>query len=205
MSSPLASAIANLSSAGIREAAQRRRSIGLGRAAQVAQYLPGGRMSSPRCYLAKPTLTVGLAVQRDTFGRIRIANGTPRACRRLRTGWPRNSSWHPGDGWTSHTREPGGSGAISKYLNAVWGGVQQVEFAAQTWTRHANTERQIQELVPVILPPGMARMARDQFFLVASSGRRLGAHLCTNCKVSRIVVRIQRHQKSNSFQVYFHS
>src|SRR5882762_7295125 len=81
MSSPLAQSISDLSSA---EASKRLAAAGeiyrLGRAAAGSAISAWWAESELSALLLgpNPAITVGLAVQRDTFGRIRIANGTPR-------------------------------------------------------------------------------------------------------------------------------
>ena len=175
MSSPLASAIANLSSAepSVRLAAAEE-VYRLGRAAA------GGAISawwaedelSALLLGPKPTVTVGLAVQRDTFGRIRIANGTPRLAdvppdqdaEEFELHFPQEIRLD-----ILTTREPGGSGAISKYLTRFGEGVQQVEF------RCSNVDRATQILkdkfrVGPVYPATRhgADGTRVNFFLVAS-------------------------------------
>jgi len=81
MSSPLAQSISDLSSA---DAAKRLAAAGeiyrLGRAAAGSAISAwwAERELSALLLGPNPAITVGLAVQRDTFGHIRIANGTPR-------------------------------------------------------------------------------------------------------------------------------
>jgi len=120
----------------------------------------------------KPTVTVGLAVQRDTFGRIRIANGTPRLAdvppnqdaEEFELQFPQEIRLD-----ILTTREPGGSGAIAKYLTKFGEGVQQVEFHC------ANVDRATQILkdkfrVGPVYPATRhgADGTRVNFFLVAS-------------------------------------
>jgi hypothetical protein len=75
--------------------------------------------------------TVGLAVERDTFGRIRAANGISRLAEVPSEQDAEEFELHFGktvalDILTS--RAPGGDGAIAKYLAKFGEGVQQVEF-----------------------------------------------------------------------------
>jgi hypothetical protein len=119
-----------------------------------------------------PSVTVGLAVQRDTFGRIRIANGTPRLAEVPADQDAEEFELHFAqeiflDILT--TREPGGSGAIAKYLAKFGEGVQQVEF------RCANVDRATQLLkdkfgVDPVYPATRhgADGTRVNFFLLAS-------------------------------------
>src|SRR5689334_12913811 len=133
MSSPLATAMAGLSSAepSVRQAAAEE-VYRLGRATAgiaVSSWWADEELST-LLQGPKPAITVGLAVQRETFVRIRIANGTPRLAE-----VPSDQDAEefmlpcrpeiPLDILT--TREPGGSGAIAKYLAKFGEGVQQVE------------------------------------------------------------------------------
>src|SRR5207245_1394153 len=119
-----------------------------------------------------PAITVGIAVQRDTFGHIRVANGTPRLA-----DVPSDQDAEEFEldfvGGISldilTTREPGGSGAIAKYLARFGEGIQQVEY------RCSNLERATEILkkefrVASVYPetrPG-ADGTRVNFFLVPS-------------------------------------
>lgn len=175
MSSPLAASIAELSSA---DEAKRLAAAGeiyrLGRATAGcaishwwAESELSGLLLSPN-----PEITVGLAVQRDTFGKIRIAHGTPRLAEVPAEQDAEEFELHFPQGISLDiltTREPGGSGAIARYLNKFGEGVQQVEF------RCANVDRATQILkdklgvVPVYpaTRPG-ADGTRVNFFLVKS-------------------------------------
>jgi len=119
-----------------------------------------------------PAITVGLAVERDTFGRIRIANGTPRLAEVPADQDAEEFELRFADGVFLDlltTREPGGSGAIAKYLAKFGEGVQQVEY------RCTNVDRATQILqdkfgVAPVYPatrPG-ADGTRINFFLVVS-------------------------------------
>ncbi len=120
----------------------------------------------------KPTVTVGLAVQRDTFGRIRIANGTPRLADVPPDQDAEEFELHFAQEILLDiltTREPGGSGAIAKYLMKYGEGLQQVEY------RCSNVERATQILkdkfrVDPVYPATRhgADGTRVNFFLVAS-------------------------------------
>jgi hypothetical protein len=175
MSSPLAPSIADLSST---EASKRLAAAGeiyrLGRAAAGSAICDWWAESELSMLLLgpNPSVTVGLAVQRDTFGRIRIANGTPRLAEVPADQDAEEFELHFAqeiflDILT--TREPGGSGAIAKYLAKFGEGVQQVEF------RCANVDRATQILkdkfgVDPVYPATRhgADGTRVNFFLVAS-------------------------------------
>ena len=81
MSSPLAQSIADLSSADeLKRIAAASEIYRLGRAtggSAIAEWWAESELSA-LLHGPTPSITVGLAVPRDTFGRIRVANGTPR-------------------------------------------------------------------------------------------------------------------------------
>ncbi len=187
MSSLLAQFIADLSSA---EASKRLAAAGeiyrLGRAAAGsaisnwwAESELSGLLLGPH-----PAITVGLAVERDTFGRIRMANGTPRLAEVPADQDAEEFDLRFADGVFLDlltTSEPGGSGAIAKYLAKFGEGVQQVEY------RCTNVDRATQilkdkfgvELFLFILPRGLARMARESIF--SSSSLPMAARCSSNC------------------------
>lgn len=175
MSSPLAAAIAGLSSTetSVRQAAAEE-VYRLGRAAAgiaISSWWIDEELST-LLLGPKPVITVGLAVQRETFNRIRIANGTPRLAE-----VPSDQDAEEFELRFSPevfldiltTREPGGTGAIAKYLGKFGEGVQQVEF------RCTNVDQATQVLkerfkITSIYPatrPG-ADGTRVNFFLIAS-------------------------------------
>jgi hypothetical protein len=175
MSSPLAQAIADLSSA---DESKRLSAAGeiyrLGRATAGSAISDWWAESELSALLLgpNPAVTVGLAVQRDTFGRIRIAHGTPR----LADVPPDQDAEEFGLHFPDEifldiltTREPGSSGAIAKFLAKFGEGIQQVEY------RCANVDRATQILKEKLggAPVYPATRAgadgtRVNFFLVAS-------------------------------------
>src|ERR1700687_4870409 len=122
----------------------------------------------------QPVVTVGLAVERATFGRIRVANGTPRLAEVPAEQDAEEFELHFPDGILLDvltTREPGGSGAIARYLAKFGEGVQQVEF------RCTNVDRATEILknkfaVPPIYPATRsgADGTRVNFFLLTPPG-----------------------------------
>jgi hypothetical protein len=175
MSSPLAQAITDLSSA---DESKRLSAAGeiyrLGRATAGSAISDWWAESELSALLLgpNPAVTVGLAVQRDAFGRIRIAHGTPRLADVPPDQDAEEFGLHfPDDTFLDilTTREPGGSGAIAKYLGKFGEGIQQVEY------RCANVDRATQILkeklgVAPIYPATRAGAdgTRVNFFLVAS-------------------------------------
>jgi hypothetical protein len=175
MSSPLARAIAGLSSAepSARQAAAEE-VYRLGRATAgiaVAEWWADEELSA-LLHGPKPTITVGIAVQRETFNRIRIANGTPRLAEVPPDQDAEEFDLHfPPETLLDilTTREPGGSGAIAKYLAKLGEGVQQVEFRCANVDRAAEILQERFKIAPVYTEtrPG-ADGTRVNFFLVAS-------------------------------------
>ena len=175
MSSPLNAAIAGLASAetSVRQTAAEE-IYRLGRAAAgsaISEWWAENELSA-LLFDRKSAVTVGLAVQRDTFGRIRIANGTPRLAdvpadqdaEEFELHFPQEIRLD-----ILTTREPGGSGAIARYLAKFGEGVQQVEFHC------SNVDRATQILkdkfgIAAVYPAtrGGADGTRVNFFLVAS-------------------------------------
>ncbi|HEY2459950.1 MAG TPA: hypothetical protein VGI16_04050 [Candidatus Acidoferrum sp.] len=124
--------------------------------------------------LPGPTVTVGVAVQRETFALVRAANGSPRLADVPPDQDAEEFELHFSDDVLLDvltSREPGGTGAIAKYLAKFGEGVQQVEF------RCSDVRRATQMLVErfgiaAIYPrarPG-ADGALVNFFLVPSAG-----------------------------------
>ena len=175
MSSPLDQSIADLSST---DASKRLAAAGevyrLGRATAGSAISDWWAESELSALLLgpNPAITVGLAVQRDTFGRIRIANGTLRLAQVPPDQDAEEFELHFDEGISLDiltTREPGGSGAIAKYLTKFGEGIQQVEY------RCANVDRAEQILkekfrVDAVYPATRAGAdgTRVNFFLVAS-------------------------------------
>ena len=175
MSSPLAQSIADLASA---DASKRLAAAGeiyrLGRAAAGSATSAWWADSELSALLLgrDPTITVGLAVERDTFGRIRIANGTPRLADVPPDQDAEEFELHFAGGVSLDiltTREPGGTGAIAKYLAKFGDGIQQVEL------RCSNVDRATQILkdkfgVAPVYPATRhgADGTRVNFFLVPS-------------------------------------
>lgn len=175
MSSPLARAIAGLSSAepSVRQdAAEEVYRLGRATAGIAVSAWWADEELSALLHRPQPTITVGLAVQRETFNRIRIANGTPRLAEVPPDQDAEEFALHFSaeillDILT--TREPGGSGAIAKYLAKFGEGVQQVEFHCANVDRAAEILQQKFKTEPIYAAtrPG-ADGTRVNFFLVPS-------------------------------------
>jgi hypothetical protein len=175
MSSPLAQSIVDLSSSDAsKKLAAAAEIYRLGRAtagSAIAEWWAESELSA-LLLGHNPAITVGLAVQRDTFGRIRIANGTPRLAGVPPDQDAEEFELHFSEGISLDiltTREPGGSGAIAKYLAKLGEGIQQVEY------RCTNVDRATQILkdkfkVSPVYPETRAGAdgTRVNFFLVVS-------------------------------------
>lgn len=121
----------------------------------------------------QPVVTIGLAVERATFGRIRVANGTPRLAEVPAEQDAEEFELHLPDGVLLDvltTREPGGSGAIARYLAKFGEGVQQVEFRCENVDRATEILKEKFDVKPVYpaTRPG-AGGTRVNFFLVPTS------------------------------------
>lgn len=175
MSSPLATAIAGLSSseASVRQAAGEevyrlgRATAGIAVSAWWADEELSSLLQGPQ-----PVITVGLAVQRETFNRIRIANGTPRLAEVPPDQDAEEFELHfPPENHLDilTTREPAGEGAIAKYLAKFGEGVQQVEFWCRNVDRVTEILKEKFKVAPVYpaTRPG-ADGTRVNFFLVTS-------------------------------------
>jgi hypothetical protein len=175
MSSPLAQWIADLASA---DEAKKLAAAGevyrLGRAtggSAVADWWAEGELSA-LLLAPNPALTVGLAVQRDTFGRIRIANGTPRLAQVPADQDAEEFELEFAEGISLDiltTREPGGSGALAKYLAKFGEGIQQVEYRCNNVDRASQILKEKLKIASVY-PETRAGAdgTRVNFFLVKS-------------------------------------
>jgi len=175
MSSPLTVAITGLASAepAVRQAAAEE-VYRLGRAAAgiaVSSWWADEELSA-LLLSPKPVITVGLAVQRDTFMHIRIANGTPRLsdvpadqdAEEFELHFPQEILLD-----ILTTREPGGTGAIAKYLTKFGEGVQQVEFRCANVDHATQVLKERFKIAPVYPVTRLgADHARVNFFLVPS-------------------------------------
>jgi hypothetical protein len=175
VSSPLSAAIVNLSSPepSVRKAAAEE-IYRLGRAAAGCA-ISDWRVDKELFALllgSQPVITVGLAVDRDTFGRIRIANGTPRLADVPPDQDAEEFELHFAQEILLDiltTREPGGAGTVARYLAKFKEGVQQVEFRCANVDRATEILKEKFGIAPIYpaTRPG-AESTRVNFFLVAS-------------------------------------
>ncbi len=175
MSNPLSSAIKKLCSADF--------SV---RFAGAVEIYRAGRTPADRVVLAwwtndefysllhgsKPSVTVGLAVERETFQKIREANGSPQLADVPPDQDAEEFELHFPNGIALDvltTKEPGGSGAIARYLAKFGEGVQQVEYCCKNVDRATAILKEkfgVKPIYPATRPG--ADGTRVNFFLVAS-------------------------------------
>jgi hypothetical protein len=174
MSSPLASAIADLSA-----------SDPIMRSAAATEIYRRGRAPADRSiYIwwtdpqfvalcgSTPAVTVGLAVHRETFARIREANGSPALAKVPPDQDAQEFELHFANDISLDvltTVEPEGAGAIAKFLVKFGEGVQQVEFRCSDVDRASQILREKFGVKP-IYPHARAGAndTRVNFFLVPS-------------------------------------
>jgi hypothetical protein len=125
---------------------------------------------------SNPNVTVGLAVRRETFEKIRDANGSPRLAEVPPDQDAEEFELHFTNGILLDvltTKDPTGPGVIAKFLTKFGEGVQQVEYRCKNVDR-ATAILEMEFGVPPVYPatrPGADR-TRVNFFLVASSESR---------------------------------
>jgi hypothetical protein len=176
MSSPLSSAIAGLSSAeSASRAAAALEIYNTGReSADVATQLWRNHAEFQELLGAEPVVTVGLAVEPSTFAKIRQANGSPR----LANVPPDQDAQEFELDFPGHvrldvltTRDPGGIGAIARYLTKFGEGIQQVEYRCTDLQCAVDLLQGEFGLTPVYPQPRAgANGTRINFFLVAAPG-----------------------------------
>jgi hypothetical protein len=120
--------------------------------------------------IPKPIVTVGVAVRRDTFTRIRAANGQPELADVPAEQDAEEFELHFGDGLELDvltSKEPDGQGAIARFLNKFGEGVQQVEFRCLDVNRAIGILRERFSVCPIYAEarPG-ANGTKVNFFLV---------------------------------------
>jgi tellurite resistance protein TerC len=119
-----------------------------------------------------PIVTVGLAVKQETFALIRAANDSPRLSEVPPDQDAEEFELHFPQGVLLDiltTREPGGTGAIARYLAKFGEGVQQVEFRCKNVDRATEILEDKFAISPVYpATRGGADGTRVNFFLVAA-------------------------------------
>ena len=126
----------------------------------------------------EPEITVGVAVSQETFGRISEANGSPPLARVPPELDVAEFELHFSGGVSLDiltTTQPGGPGAIARYLAKFGEGIQQVEYRATDVDRATRIVSERFSVPPVYAQtrPG-ADGTRVNFFLAsASSGAKV--------------------------------
>ncbi|GAC1662352.1 MAG: hypothetical protein NVS9B4_15900 [Candidatus Acidiferrum sp.] len=144
MSSALSAIIADLSSAELRvrnAAASAIYRIGRARAERATGVWWNNPELAGLLLAPNPVMTVGVAVEPRTFARIHAAHGAPRMAQAPPDQDALEFAMHVAGGARVEvltTREPGGTGAIARYLAKLGEGVQQVEFQCADVERAAT-------------------------------------------------------------------
>jgi hypothetical protein len=118
-----------------------------------------------------PVTTVGIAVTPEAFDRVRSANGSPRLADVPPDQDAKEFELHFADAVQLDiltTREPGGTGAIARYLQKFGEGIQQVELLARNVdaaTEILRTRFAVQPIYPATRAG--ADGTRVNFFLVS--------------------------------------
>lgn len=124
-----------------------------------------------------PGVTVGLAVSRETFVKIRVANGSPRLAEVPPDQDAEEFELHFPDGVAIDvltSRAPGGTGALAKYLAKFSEGLQQVEFRCTDVDRATQILKEKFEVKPVYPEAHHgADGTRVNFFLVPSESGKV--------------------------------
>jgi hypothetical protein len=131
--------------------------------------LPGKPAGGTRAHFGPSAIVVGIAVQPETFQRIRAANNSPQLAHVPADQDAREFELHL-EGSIAFdiltTREPGGPGAISRFLQKFGEGIQQVEVYVRDVDRATQILRTRFALEPIYpaTRPG-ADGTRVNFFL----------------------------------------
>jgi methylmalonyl-CoA/ethylmalonyl-CoA epimerase len=164
--------IAALSSADKRERAKAAQALYASGCAQALDATRAWRADSELSPLLTGHPTVGVAVQPETFAKIRQANGSPALADVPPDQDAREFELHFSPEISLDiltTREPGGSGAIARFLSRRGEGVQQVEFPVTNVDRATQLLRErfgIAPLYPATRPG--ANATRVNFFLISA-------------------------------------
>jgi hypothetical protein len=173
------------------------------RASAAAEIFRLGRISSDRVIEvwvrdagfssllgARPQVTVGVAVEPQTFETIRKSNGMPRLAevppdqdaQEFELRFPENVSLD-----ILTTNAPGGRGAIARFLEKFGEGIQQVEYACKDVDRATRILQEKFNLVPVYpATRAGADGTRVNFFFVTSpDGKKVLIELYVPAKQSR--------------------
>ena len=122
----------------------------------------------------KPVVTVGVAVRRETFTRVRAANGRPTLAQVPAEQDAEEFELHFGNGVELDvltSREPSGQGAIARFLAKFGEGVQQVEYRCLDVDRAMAILRERFGVAPIYpVARAGANGSKVNFVLVPVSG-----------------------------------
>lgn len=157
------------------------RELTLPRSSNMVETVGAGLSSAPAssalpAHFPPSTIVVGIAVQPGTFQRIRVANNSPRLADVPPDQDAQEFELHLDDAITFDvltTREPGGSGAIARFLQKFGEGIQQVEIYVRDVDRATEILRTRLNLPP-IYPATRAGAdgTRVNFFLATTPDRK---------------------------------
>ena len=205
MSSPLDQFIADLASADVsKRLAAASEIYGLGRAragSAISQWWAESELSA-LLLGPKPEITVGLAVQRDTFGRIRIASGTPRLADVPPDQDAEEFELHFADGLLLDilTTRVGSHREVS---GQVWRGRATGGISLRKCgSRYANTEREIRNRTCLSFYAEWGGWHASQFFPRRISGWGQSAHRIVRIANSRIDFRRRLSSTSSSCRFF---
>jgi hypothetical protein len=138
--------------------------------------LPGKPASEGHARFQPSSIVVGIAVQPDTFQKIREANNSPRLARVPADQDAQEFELHLDasiDFDILTTREPGGPGAISRYLQKFGEGIQQIEIYVRDVDRATELLR-TRFALPPLYPATRAGAdgTRVNFFLATAPDAR---------------------------------
>ncbi|MGB2641996.1 MAG: hypothetical protein WBF09_11760 [Candidatus Acidiferrum sp.] len=137
-----------------------------------------------------PEITVGLAVQRETFAKIRTANAVARLAEVPSDQDAEEFELHFPSGISLDiltSRAPGGDGAIARYLAKFGEGVQQVEFMC------TNVDRATEILKQEFGTSAIYSETRD-----GADGTRVNFFLVTHPDGGKVLIELyERAEKSH--------
>lgn len=138
------------------------------------EWMADPEMASCIAFAGAPQITVGIAVGPERFDAIRAANGTPPLADVPPDQDAKEFEVEFADGVRLDiltSREPGGAGAIARYLNKFGEGIQQIEVNVNSVDRATEILRARFGLTPIYpATRAGANGTRVNFFLVSLPG-----------------------------------
>ena len=134
--------------------------------------LPYSRIAKEQNKTGPSTIIIGIAVNPELFEKIRIANGSPHMAAVPPDQDAKEFEVELGDAVKFDiltTREPGGSGAIARYLEKFGAGIQQVELYVRDVDRATEILKSNFDLTPIYpATRAGADQTRINFFLATT-------------------------------------